>query len=159
MILGNNSCHLRTNTQASITAFKVSQQKLTESQKFITEYFENCKSNRKNTEDRAKSAETKIVKLNALLQSLQEILREEQNKINNLEQYGRGSMVKISNISVKKEESMKSVITTLAAMMNLNNFSYDNDVDVARRLNSKLPPPLLIVMFCSRTKSNEKRRD
>ena len=104
MILGKNSCHLRTNTQASITTFKVSQQKLTESQKFITEYLENCKSNRKNTEDRAKSAETKIVKLNAQLQSLHEILREEQNKINDLEQYGRGSMVKISNIPVKKKK-------------------------------------------------------
>ena len=39
-----------------------------------------CKSNQKTTEERAKSAEAKIVNLNAQLQSLHEILREEQNR-------------------------------------------------------------------------------
>ena len=39
--------------------------------------------------------------------------------------------------------------------MNANNFSYENDVDVAHRLNSKLSPPPIIVMFRSRTKRSE----
>ena len=49
---------------------------------------------------------------------------------------------------------MKLVIT-LATNMNINNFSYDNDVDVAHRLHSELSPPPIIVMFHSRTKKNE----
>ena len=116
---------------------------------------EECKSNQKNNEERAKSAGAKIVNLNSQLQSLQEILREEQNKINGLEQYGRHSMVKISNVPVKNEESMKSIITALATIMNVNNFSYDNGVDVAHSLNSKLSPPLIIAMFRSRNKRSK----
>ena len=38
--------------------------------------------------------------------------------------------------------------------MNVKNFSYDN-VDVVHILNSKLSPPLIIVMFHSRTKRNK----
>ena len=64
-------------------------------------------------------------------------------------------MVEISNISVKPEESTKLIITALATNMNINNFSYDNDVDMAHRLHSKLSPPPIIVMFHSRTKRNE----
>ena len=64
-------------------------------------------------------------------------------------------MVEISNITVKPEESMKSIITALATNMNINNFSYNNDVDVAHRLHSKLSLPPIIVMFHSRTKRNE----
>ena len=64
-------------------------------------------------------------------------------------------MVEISNIPVKPEESMKSIITALVTNMNISNFSYDNDVDVAHRLRSKLSPPPIIVMFHSRTKRNE----
>ena len=93
--------------------------------------------------------------LNTQLQPVQEILREEQNKINDPEQYGRCSMVEISNVPVKKEESMKSIITALTTIINVNSFSYDNDVDVAYRLNSKLSSPPIIVMFRSRTKRNE----
>ena len=64
-------------------------------------------------------------------------------------------MVEISNVPVKKEESMKSIITALTTIINVNSFSYDNDVDVAHRLNSKLSSPPIIVMFRSRTKRNE----
>ena len=66
-------------------------------------------------------------------------------------------MVEISNVPVKNEESIKSIITALATIMNVNNFSYDNDVDVSHRLNSKLSPTPTIVMFRSRTKRNEFR--
>ena len=55
----------KTNTQASIKALEVNQQKLTESQQFINAEFEVCKSNQKTTEERAKSAKAKIVNLNA----------------------------------------------------------------------------------------------
>ena len=34
---------------------------------------------------------------------------------------------------------MKSIITAVATIMNVNNFSYDDDVDVAHRLNGKFP--------------------
>ena len=64
-------------------------------------------------------------------------------------------MVEISNVPVKKEESMKSIITALTTIINVNSFSYDNDVDVAHRLNSKLSSPPIIVMLRSRTKRNE----
>ena len=146
---------LKTNTQASIRALEVSQQELTESQHFINTEFEDCKSNQKDNEEGAKSAEAKILNLNVQLQSLQETLRDEQSKINDLEQYGRRSMVEISNVPVKTEESMKSIITALATIMNVNSFRYDNDVDVAHRLNSKLSLPPIIVMFRSRAKRNE----
>ena len=34
---------------------------------------------------------------------------------------------------------MKSIITAVATIMNVNNFCYDKDVDVAHRLNGKFP--------------------
>ena len=129
----------------SIRGLEISQQKLTERQKTISEEFEGCKSNQKNNEERAKSAEAMIVNLNAQMQSFQETLEEEQNKINDPEQYGRCRMKEINNVPVKKEESMKSTITALATIMNVNNFSYHNDVDVVHRLNGKLSPPPIIV--------------
>ena len=46
-------------------------------------------------------------------------------------------MKKINNVPVKKEESMKSTITAVATIMNVNDFSYDNDVDAVHRLNGK----------------------
>ena len=140
---------LKTNTQASIRALEANQQKLTDSQKFINEEFEKCKSKQENYEDRAKTAESKIVNLNAHLHSLQDMLRENCHKINDLEQYGRHCMVEISNIPVKPEESMKSIITALATNMNINNFSYDNDVDVTHRLRSQLSPPPHQLLSCS----------
>ena len=141
----------KTNTQASIKALEVSQQKLTESQQFINVEFEVCKSNQKTTEERAKFAEAKIVNLNAQLQSFHETLREEQNRINDLEQYGRHNMIEISNIPIKKDKNLQSIITALAKSMEVKDFTYEVDVDVAHRLNSKLTPPPVIVMFHSRT--------
>ena len=120
---------LKTNTQASIRALEANQHE---------EEFEKCKSKQQNYEDRAKTAESKTVNLNAHLHSLQDTLKENCHKINDLEKYCRRCMVEISNIPVKPEESMKSIITALATDMNINNFSYDNDVDVAHRLHSKL---------------------
>ena len=92
---------LKTNTQASIRALEANQQKLTDSQKFINEEFEKCKSKQENYEDRAKTAESKIVNLNAHFHSLQDTLRENRHQINDQEQYGRRCMVEISNIPVK----------------------------------------------------------
>ena len=143
------------NTQASIKALEVNQQKLTENQQFINAEFEVCKSNQKTTKERAKSAEAKIVNLNAQLQSFHETLREEQNRINDLEQYGRRNMIEISNIPLKKDKNLQSVITALAKSMEVKDFTYEMDVDVAHRLNSKLTPPPVIKMFRSRTKRND----
>ena len=50
---------------------------------------------------------------------------------------------------------MKSITTALATIMNVHNFIYDNDMGVAHRLNGKLFPPPIIVMFRSRTKRNK----
>ena len=61
-------------------------------------------------------------------------------------------MVEISNIPVKKEEKLKSIITAVATIMNVNNFSYDDDADVAHRLNGKFPHHLL---SCSAAKQKE----
>ena len=145
----------KTNTQVSIKALEVNQQKLTESQQFINAESEVCKSNQKTTEERANSAEAKIVNLNAQRESFHETLREEQNRINNLEQYGRRNMIEISNISLKKDENLQSIITALAKNMEIKDFTYEMDVDVAHRLNTKLTPPPGIVMFRSRTKRND----
>ena len=50
---------LKTNTQASIRALEANQQKLTDSQKFIHEEFEKCKSKQENYEDMAKNCRIK----------------------------------------------------------------------------------------------------
>ena len=52
---------LKTNIQVSIRALEANQQKLTDSQEFINEEFEKGKSKQENYEDRAKTAESKIV--------------------------------------------------------------------------------------------------
>ena len=92
---------LKTNTQASIRALEANQQKLTDSQKVINEEFEKYKSKQQKYEDKTKTVESKTVNLNAYLHSLQDTLRENCHKINDLEQYGRRCMVEISNIPVK----------------------------------------------------------
>ena len=78
---------LKTNTQAFIRSLEVNQQKLTESQKFISEDFKDCKSNPKNN----KNCELKY----SIAVSSGDIKRRT-NKINDLEQYSRCSMVEIS---------------------------------------------------------------
>ena len=67
-----NFLSFRTNTQSSIRALETSQQKITESQQFISTEFRTCKSDLKATQERAKSAEAKVIKLTAELQSVQE---------------------------------------------------------------------------------------
>ena len=52
----------------------------------MNEEFEKCKSTQNKYEKRAKAAEAKIVNLNANVQVLQDALKENANKINNLEQ-------------------------------------------------------------------------
>lgn len=145
----------KSNTQCSIRALEASQHKLTESQDFINSEFEDCKAKQEKTEERAKTAEAKIVGINAELQALKETITQEQHRINDLEQYGRRSMLEISNIPVKNEENIKDIVTALASKMKVKDFNYDTDVDVAHRLNSKLKPPPIIVMFRSRTKRDE----
>ena len=70
-------------------------------------------------------------------------------------------MIEISNIPLKKDKNLQSIITAFAKSMEVKDFTYEMDVDVAHRLNSKLTPPPVIVMFHSRTKRNgfyEKRK-
>ena len=64
-------------------------------------------------------------------------------------------MIEISNIHLKKDKNLQSIITALAKSMEVKDFTHEMDVDVAHRLNSKLTPPPVIVMFCSRTKRND----
>ena len=59
-------------------------------------------------------------------------------------------MVEINNIPFTTNENLESVITGIARKgMKLDHFNYKQYVDVAHRLNSKLPIPPIIVMFNS----------
>ena len=99
---------------------------------------------------RAKAAETKIINMKAEIYSLKETFCEEQCKVNDLEQYGRRNMVELNNIPFTTDENLESVITDIAKKgMKLDHFNYKEYVDVAHRLNSKLPMPPIIVMFNS----------
>ena len=61
-------------------------------------------------------------------------------------------MVEINNIPFTTNENLESVITDIAKKgMELDHFIYKQYVDVAHRLNSKLPIPPIIVMFNSRS--------
>ena len=144
----------RTNAQASIRALESIQQQLTESQEFINNEFENCKATLKATEDRAKAAESEVVKLTAELKSVHEKVDKDQKSINDSEQYGRRSMLEISSIPVVEHEDLKLIITEIAKCMKLDRFCYEDQVDVAHRLKSKLDIPPIIVLFQSRAKRN-----
>ena len=82
---------------------------------------------------------------------LQQTLREEQSKVNDLEQYGRRNMVEINNIPFTTDENLEPITDTARKGMKLDHFNYEKYVDVAHRLNSKLPIPPIIVMFNSRS--------
>ena len=144
----------RTNTQASIRALESSQQQLTESQQFISNEFENCKATLKATEDRAKAAESEVIRLTAELKSVHEKVDKNEKSINDLEQYGRRSTLEISIIPVVEHEGLKLIITEIAKCMKLDRFCYQDQEDVAHRLKSKLDIPPIIVLFQSRTKRN-----
>ena len=59
-------------------------------------------------------------------------------------------MVEINSIPFTTNENLESVITDIARKgMKLDHFNYKQYVDVAHRLNSKLPVPPIIVMFNS----------
>ena len=146
----------KSNTQAAIKALEASQQAIGENQDFINKEFESCKVKQGAREERAKAVETKIINMKAEIYSLQETLYEEQCKVNDLEQYGRRNMVEINNIPFTTDENLESVITYIAKKgMKLDHFNYKQYVDVAHRLNSKLPIPPIIVMFNSRSLQEE----
>ena len=59
--------------------------------------------------------------------SLQETLCEEQNKVSDLEQYGRRNMVEINNIPFTTDENLESVMADIARKcMKLDHFNYSN---------------------------------
>ena len=146
----------KSNTQVAIKALKASQQAVGESQDFINKEFESCKVKQDTKEERAKAAETKIINMKTESYSLQQTLCEEQSKVNDLEQYGRRNMVEINNIPFTTDENLESVITYIVKKgMKLDHFNYKQYVDVAHRLNSKLPIPPIIVMFNSRSMQEE----
>ena len=139
-------------TQAAIKALEASQEAIGENQDFINKEFETWKVKQGTMEERAKATEIKIINMKAETYSLQETLCEEQNKVSDLEQYGRRNMVEINNIPFTTDENLESVITDIAKKgMKLDHFNYKQYVDVAHRLNSKLPIPPIIVMFNSRS--------
>ena len=139
-------------TQAAIKALEASQEAIGENQDFINKEFETWKVKQGTMEERAKATEIKIINMKAETYSLQETLCEEQNKVSDLEQYGRRNMVEINNIPFTTDENLESVITYIAKKgMKLDHFNYKQYVDVAHRLNSKLPIPPIIVMFNSRS--------
>ena len=84
----------KSNTQGAIKALEASQQAIGESQDFINKEFQSCKVKQGTREKRAKAAEAKIINMKAEIYSLQETLREEQSKVNDLEQYGRRRWLK-----------------------------------------------------------------
>ena len=139
-------------TQAAIKALEASQEAIGENQDFINKEFETWKVKQGKMEERAKATEIKIINMKAETYSLQETLCEEQNKVSDLEQYGRRNMVEINNIPFTTDENLESVITYIVKKgMKLDHFNYKQYVDVAHRLNSKLPIPPIIVMFNSRS--------
>ena len=94
--------------------------------------------------------------MKAEIYSLEETFCEEQCKVNDLEQYGRRNMVELSNIPFTTDENLESVITDIAKKgMKLDHFNYKQNVDVAHRLNSKLPIPPIILIFNSRSMREE----
>ena len=65
-------------------------------------------------------------------------------------------MVEINNIPFTTDENLESVITDIAKKgMKLDHFNYKQNVDVAHRLNSKLPIPPIILIFNSRSMREE----
>ena len=84
----------KSNNQEAIKALEASQKAIGESQDFINKEFESCKVKQDTIEERAKAAETKIINMKTESYLLQQTLREEQSKVNDLEQYGRRRWLK-----------------------------------------------------------------
>ena len=100
--------------------------------------FEKFKKTLTETEQRAKSAESEVIRLNADLQIMRKDIQDQQIDYNNLEQYGRRNMLEINNIPENNNEDLKTIITAIAKIINYQNFDYDREVDVAHRLQSNL---------------------
>ena len=154
--LKKNLLSFKSNNQAAIKALEASQQAIGEIQGFINKEFGSCKVKQGTIEERAKAAQTKIINMKAEIYSLQETFREEQSKVNDLEQYGEKSMAEIKNIPFTADENLESVTTDIARQgMKLDHFNYKQYVDVAHILNGKLPIPPIIVMFNSQSMREE----
>ena len=114
-------------TQAAIKALEASQEAIGENQDFINKEFETWKVKQGTMEERAKATEIKIINMKAETYSLQETLCEEQNKVSDLEQYGRRNMVEINNIPFTTDENLESVMADIARKcMKLDHFNYNN---------------------------------
>ena len=115
----------KSNNQAAIKALEANQQAIGEIQGFINKEFGSCKVKQGTIEERAKAAQTKIINMKAEIYSLQETFREEQSKVNDLEQYGEKSMVEIKNIPFTADENLESVTTDIARQgMKPDHFNY-----------------------------------
>ena len=115
----------KSNTQAAIKALEASQQAIGESQDFVNKEFKSYKVRQGTIEERARAAETKIINMKAEIYSIQKTLREEQSKVNGLEQYGWRNMVEINNMPFTTDENLESVITDVARKgMKLDHFNY-----------------------------------
>lgn len=144
----------KTNTQTEIKALTSVQRDLTESQQFMSDQFETFKAELSQGKERAESAEKESVSLTAELIEMKARLMSESKARNNLEQYGRRSMIELNNIPVIKEENLLEIVEAVAKAMKHDSFSI-NDIDIVHRLNSKLAHPPIIVMFKNRTARNE----
>ena len=98
--------------------------------------FEKFKKTLTETEQRAKAAESEVVRLNADLQIMRKDIQDQQIDYNNLEQDGRN--MEINNIPENNNGDSKTIITAIAKIINYQNFDYDREVDVAHRLQSNL---------------------
>ena len=145
----------KANTNSSIKALEGTQQSLAESQDFLSTEFEKFKKTLTETEQRAKSAESEVIRLNADLQIMRKDIQDQQIDYNNLEQYGRRNMLEINNIPENNNEDLKTIITAIAKIINYQNFDYDREVDVAHRLQSKLDIAPIIIKFHNRTGRNK----
>ena len=127
----------KANTNSSIKALEGTQQSLAKSQDFLSTKFEKFKKTLTEMEQRAKSAESEVIRLNADLQIMRKDIQDQQIDYKNLEQYGRRNMLEINNIP-ENNEDLKAIITAIAKIINYQNLDYDREVDVAHRLQSKL---------------------
>lgn len=136
-------------TTTAIINLQDKQTSLETSQEFIGKQFDAHKAIIENVMKKNKQLEDENKKINNVVKRLQEHLKEETIKRDELEAYGRRTCIELVGLPITENENCQNLAVAVAKLMKMDAFS-KNEIDVAHRVSQK-DNANIIVKFKSRS--------
>lgn len=134
---------------SGIKTLKEEVQEITKSQSLINAKFENQAKEIKNIQNKIKSITNEIKQKDQELDQMKERVRkseekhkENQIKVNELEQYGRREMFNIFGVPRKPDENTDDIFFDIADKLGFD--LYEDDIEVTHRTSSKPTAPIIV---------------